>query len=159
MSKVGVWLAGILATVIGGWAVWYLTRPPAVTTFEGMVYAGDDPVAKAMVAIQLSGSAGANGPVHDITDSNGSYRIDFTGLPDGSGATLSVVATGFQNPAPKSLSAPLQPDTHIDFPVDPLPPPRGAPPILRPRSPAVTHIPLYVPKSAAQATRFKVPGK
>lgn len=25
----GGWLAGILATVIGGWLVWYLTRPAA----------------------------------------------------------------------------------------------------------------------------------
>jgi len=159
MAKVGVWLAGILATVIGGWAVWYLTRPPAVTTFEGMVYAGNNPVAKAMVAVQLSGSAGANGPVHDITDQNGAWRIDFTGLPDGSGATLTVAATGYENAAPKSLSSPLQNDIHIDFPLSPVPPPRGIGPLVRPQLPAVTHIPLYVPKSAAQATKFRVPGK
>jgi hypothetical protein len=154
MGKVGAWLAGILATVIGGYAVWYLTRPPVVTTFEGMVYAGSTPIAKAMVAVDLTGSAGANDPVHDITDDNGSYRIDFTGLPSGAGATVSVVATGYQTAPPKTVRSPLQLDTYIDFPLNPLPPPPGvAPPIRRPGLP---QIPRYVPKAAAQAAKFKV---
>ena len=165
MGKVGGWLAGILATVIGGYAVWYFTRPPAVTTFEGMVYTGDNPVAKAMVAVDLTGSAGANGPVHDVTDQNGAYRIDFTGLPNGSSATLTVTATGYENAAPKSLTAPLQTDIHVDVPLEPVPPPPGptppgpTPPVLHPLRPPVTRIPLYVPKTAAQATKFKVPPK
>lgn len=166
MGKLGAWLAGILATFIGGYAVWYFTRPPAVTTFEGMVYAADGPVAKAMVAVDLTGTAGANGAVHDVTDQNGAYRIDFTGLPKGSGATLTVVASGYQNAAPKSLTSPLQTDIHIDFPLDAVPPPSPVqapagpvPPVLHPLKPPITHIPLYVPKPAAQATKFKVPGK
>jgi hypothetical protein len=169
MGKVGAWLAGILATVIGGYAVWYFTRPPAVTTFEGMVYAGEAPVSKALVAVDLTGSAGANGAVHDVTDDNGSYRIDFTGLPSGSGATVTVNATGYQAATPKSVMAPLQTDIHIDFPLDAVPPPPSptpgptppgpTPPVLHPVRPPVAHIPLYIPKAAAQAKKFTVPKK
>jgi hypothetical protein len=163
MGKVGVWLAGILATVIGGYAVWYFTRPPAVTTFEGMVYAGSTPVSKAMVAVALTGSAGANGAVHDVTDENGAYRVDFTGLPKSSGATLTVTATGYQTAVPRSLAAPLQTDIHIDFPLDAVPPPPTppgpTPPVLHPQQAPVARIPRYVPKSAARAAKFRVPAQ
>jgi len=121
-----------------------------------MVYAGSAPVPKAMVAVDLSGSAGTNGAVHDITDENGSYRIDFTGLPTGAGATLSVTATGYQEAPPKSLIGPLQTDIHVDFPLNPAPPPPGVPPPPPPAHPAIAHIPLYVPKGAGQATKFKL---
>jgi hypothetical protein len=170
MGKVGAWLAGILATVIGGYAVWYFTRPPAVTTFEGMVYAGDAPVSKALVAVDLSGNAGANGAVHDVTDENGAYRIEFTGLPTGSGATLTVSATGYQNTTPRSVMAPLQTDIHVDFPLDALPappaptppsptPPGPSAPVQHPVRPPSARIPRYIPKLAAQAKKFTVPQK
>jgi hypothetical protein len=168
MGKVGAWLAGILATVIGGYAVWYFTRPPAVTTFEGMVYAGDAPVAKALVAVDLTGSAGANGAVHDVTDENGAYRIDFTGLPTGSGATLTVTSAGYEAATPKSVTAPLATDNHIDFPLAAVPSPSPVPgpapvspppPVVHPLRPPVAHIPLYIPKLAAQAKKFTVPQK
>lgn len=162
MAKVGGWLAGILAVVIGGWVVWYLTRPPAVTTFEGMVYAGSAPVARAMVAVSLTGSAGANGPIHDITDENGAWRIDFTGLPTNAGATVSVSAAGYQGAIPKSLAGPLQPDIHMDFPLSAVPGSSTAPPTLAPKPPQPLHpglvqMPRYVPKTASRATKFKVP--
>jgi hypothetical protein len=156
MAKVGGWLAGILAVIIGGYGVWYFTQPPAVTTIEGMVYSGSAPVPKAMVAVDLSGSAGTNGAVHDITDENGSYRIDFTGLPKGAGAILTVTATGYQTVPSKSLTSPLEPATHIDFPLLPVPPPPGVPPPPPPPHPILPRIPVFVPKQAAQATKYKV---
>ena len=163
MAKVGGWIAGIVASIIVGYAVWYLTRtppPPTVTTFEGMAYSGSAPVPKAMVAVQLSGTAGANGPVHDITDDNGAYRIDFTGLPANASAALSVTATGFQNADPKSFASPLETDVQFDFPLTPIvaaAPHKGAKP--HPAKPGTTHIPKYVRKSAAQATQIKIPPK
>ena len=166
MAKVGGWVAGIVASIIVGYAVWYLTRtpppppPPTVTTFEGMVYSGSAPVPKAMVAVQLSGTAGVNGPVHDITDDNGAYRIDFTGLPADAGATLSVTAAGYQSANPKSFASPLQTDVQFDFPLTPMLAAsrrKGAAP--HPAKPAKAPIPKYVRKSAAQATQIKIPPK
>lgn len=128
-SKVGTWLAGIAGAVIATYLGWYFTQPkptlpppppPAVTTFEGMVYSGDAPVSKALVAVELTGNAGANGAIHDLTDDNGAYKIELTGLPPSTGATLSVVAKGFENGAPKLLSSPLQTDVRVDIPLSPV---------------------------------------
>ena len=164
MAKVGGWIAGIVAGIIVGYVVWYLTRtpppppPPAVTTFEGMVYSGSAPVPKAMVAVQLSGPAGANGPVHDITDDNGAYRIDFTGLPADAGATLSVTAAGYQGADPKSFASPLQTDVQFDFPLTPVAAPHNSA-APHPAKPGKRRMPNYVRKSAAQATQIKIPPK
>jgi hypothetical protein len=61
MNKFGGWLAGvvaaIIAAIIGGYAVWYFTRPPSTTIFEGMVYAASSAVPKAMVSLELTGAA------------------------------------------------------------------------------------------------------
>lgn len=194
MGKFVVWLGGIAATVIGGYLLWYLTRtppppppppPPAVTTFEGMVYSESAPVPKAMVAVELTGIAGANGPVHNVTDGNGAYRIELTGLPQNTAATLSVTAAGYQNAPPKSLASPLQADVRIDFPIAPAAAPPGtaaaapSPPAATPAPGAATptpaapgsvaaappaqavvgFVPLYVRKSAAQATRVRIAAK
>jgi hypothetical protein len=161
MAKVGGWLAGILAVVIGGWAVWFLTRPPAVTTFEGMVYAGSAPVGRAMVAVSLTGKAGANGPIHDITDENGAWRIDFTGLPTNAGATVSASAAGYQQAIPRVLTGPLQSDIHMDFPLNPVAasPGVGGPGPAHSRPPGLGQMPHYVPKPAAKATKFRVPAQ
>lgn len=185
-AKVVGWLGGIAATVISGYLLWYFEQPkptpppppaPAVTTFEGMVYSGSDPVAKALVGVVLTGSAGANGAIHDITDDHGAYKIELTGLPEGTGATLSVAAKGFENAAPKILAGPLQSDVRVDIPLSPMvvagvttpPPPvsatpgeSAAPPTTaapgQTKNPVFTHLhaPFYVPKSAALATKFKV---
>jgi hypothetical protein len=164
-AKVAGWLGGIAATVISGYLLWYFEQPkptpppPTVTTFEGMVYSGSSPVAKAMVAVSLTGSAGANGPIHDITDDNGAYKIELTGLPQGTGATLAASATGYENGQPKLLAGPLQTDVRIDFPLDPVmmaaapPPPAMAPP--QQHAP-IAHIPVYVPKNAALAKQFRI---
>lgn len=180
------WLGGIAATVLSGYLLWYFEQPrptppppsPVVTTFEGMVYSGDAPVAKALVGVALTGSAGANGAIHDITDDNGAYKIELTGLPQGTGATLSVVAKGFENALPKILAGPLQTDVRVDIPLSPMaiasvapvPPPvsatpgeSAAPPTPstpgKIENPAVKHIPAYVPKSAAMAMKFRVSAK
>jgi hypothetical protein len=174
-AKVFGWLGGIAATVISGYLLWYFEQPkpappppppPAVTTFEGMVYSGAEPVAKALVALALTGSAGANGAIHDVTDDNGAYKIELTGLPEGTGATLSVAAKGFESAAPKLLNGPLQTDVRVDIPLNPAviagvappPPPVGASP-GQAEHPAVKHIPFYVPKTAAMAMKFKVTAK
>jgi hypothetical protein len=179
-SKVGGWLAGIAGAVIATYLGWYFTnRPPppaAVTTFEGMVYSGDAPVSKALVALELTGNAGANGAIHDLTDDNGAYKIELTGLPSGTGATLSVVAKGYEKAAPRTLVSPLQPDVRVDVPLNPVvvagaePPPPVAPPAQQPGAAAqpgaapvqpgqVAHLPLYRPKSAAMAMKFRIPAK
>lgn len=176
MGKFGTWFAGVAATVISGVAIWYFTKtptppppppPPVVTTFEGMVYSGSSPVAKAMVAVDLGGTAGTNGPVHDITDSNGAYRISFTGLPTNAGATLSVAVTGFKSPSPTTLASPLQTDIHIDLPVTsdvaPLVPLESAGPGQHAAPHPPLHIPTnlpkprYVPKAEALGTTFRIP--
>lgn len=180
--KIAGWLGGIAATVISGYLLWYFEQPkppppppppPAMTTFEGMVYSGDAPVAKALVAVGLTGSAGANGAIHDITDGNGAYKIELTGLPDGTGATLSVVATGYKDAAPKVLAVPLETDVRVDIPLSPLvaalmaePPPHvgeslgnAAAAPMKPLPPVTHHAPVYKPKSAARAMRFKFMAK
>ncbi|HEV2135478.1 MAG TPA: hypothetical protein VGR47_14690 [Terracidiphilus sp.] len=195
-AKVVGWLGGIAATVISGYLLWYFEQPKptppqppqaAVTTFEGMVYSGEAPVAKALVALDLTGNAGANGAIHDLTDDNGAYKIELTGLPPGTGATLSVVAKGFEKAAPKMLVSPLQADMRVDIPLSPVvlaaapgsgggggggpaevaPPPEthsgesaGQPVAVGPPvTAAISHVPLYRPKSAAMAMKFRVAAK
>jgi hypothetical protein len=168
VGKVGNWLAGILAGIIVGCAVWYFTKapaPPVVTTFEGMVYSKSVPVPKAMVAVEFTGEANNTGPVHDFTDDNGSYRIDFTGLPKGAGATVRVSATGFKDPKARSVAGPLEQDIHVDFPLEPvaevhLPTPSPVHgPVERPIEPAIARAPVYIRKGAAQATQIKIQPK
>jgi hypothetical protein len=179
LSKVGAWVAGIAATVISGLLVWYLSQPkPApppppqavVTTFEGMVYSGDAPVAKALVAVRLTGSAGTNGAIHDITDDNGAYKIELTGLPPGTGARLSVAAKGYKDAGPKILAEPLQSDMRVDVDLRPelIPvesPGKGsggggaaAAQPLHPVQPG-THLPIYRPKTASMATKVRIAAK
>jgi hypothetical protein len=183
-AKIVGWLGGVAATVISGYLLWYFEQPkpipppplvPAVTTFEGMVYSGDAPVAKALVAVALTGSAGANGAIHDVTDDNGAYRIELTGLPAGTGATLSVAANGFEETTPKVLAEPLQTDVRVDIPLNPVLTAVGAPPGLGaghgggngaanrhappPAEAPIAHRPVYVPKSAAMAMKFRIAAK
>jgi hypothetical protein len=168
MGKFGTWFAGVAATVISGVAIWYFTKtptplpppspPPApvVTTFEGMVYTGDLPVPNAMVAVSLTGDASANGAVHNLTDAHGSYLINLSGVPQGTGASLSVSAPGFRDAAPHTLSIPLQTDNRLDVALSPAtalaPLGAGAPPIHA----LIGHAPVYVRKNLAQATQFRV---
>jgi hypothetical protein len=146
MGKFGGWLAGILAVIIGGYAVWYLTKPPATTTFEGMVYSGDAPVPNAMVAVELTGGA-ASGTYHDVTDDHGSYSLVFTGLPTATGATIRVTAPGYESADTQSLTSPLQGDIRLDFPLLPA---------AAPVKPAIAHIPPYIPKLDALTTKIKI---
>jgi hypothetical protein len=166
MGKFGNWIAGVAATVISGVAIWYFTKTPVptpppqpapapiVTTFEGMVYSGDAPVANAMVAVELTGDAASNGAVHNVTDAHGSYLINLTGVPQAAGATLTVAATGYREGGPESLSIPLQPDNRLDVALTPM---VKAPIIAEmPTHPPVRHMPAYVRKNAAQATQFRI---
>jgi hypothetical protein len=146
MGKFGGWLAGILAVIIGGYAVWYLTKPPATTTFEGMVYSGDAPVPNAMVAVELTGGA-ASGTYHDVTDDHGSYSLVFTGLPTATGATIRVTAPGYESADTQSLTSPLQGDIRLDFPLLPA---------AAPVKPAIAQIPPYIPKLDALTTKIKI---
>jgi hypothetical protein len=164
------WLGGIAATVISGYLLWYFTQPkptppppppPAVTTLEGMVYSGSAPVAKAMVAVNVTGAMGVNGAVHDITDDHGAYRFDFTGLPKDADATVSVTAPGYDDVAPVPIVSPLQADNRKDIALTPTP--TVAAPGPQTAAPAVqtnpAKIPFYVRKSAAEAMKFRVPVK
>jgi hypothetical protein len=121
-----------------------------------MVYSGDAPVPKAMVELDLTGTS-SNGPVHDITDENGSYRFDFTGLPTAAGAILRVSAPGFKESAGKSFASPLQTEIRFDFPLASVltVPFHGA--TARPTQAPVAHLPVYIRKGAAQAMHIKIP--
>jgi len=169
MKKFTQWMAGILAGIIGSVAVYYLTRPdppPAVTTFEGMVYSGSSPVAHAMVQLDLDGVVNISGPIHDITNENGSYRFELTGLPHTASARLLATANGYVASSAQSLLSPLQPETHLDFPLSPVSAPAPAPPPpsvpgdsagAPTAQPAQVHIPMYIAKGASQAMRIRIP--
>lgn len=169
MKKFTQWMAGILAAVIGSVAVYYLTRPdppPAVTTFEGMVYSGSSPVAHAMVQLDLNGVVNITGPIHDMTDENGAYRFELTGLPNTASARLLATANGYVAASAQSLLSPLQRETHLDFPLSPVsaPAPAPTPPSGNGNAndaptahPAQVHIPIYIAKGASQAMRIRIP--
>jgi len=160
MKKLGKWLAGILAGIIITAVGVYIGRPKPVTVFEGMVYAGSTPVARAMVALDLKGAAATNGAIHDFTNENGSYRFELTGVSDDDTATLQVTANGYQASELQSLSSPLKSDIHVDFPLNPVPvaPPAGlgANVAAHVVQPARFQIPVYVAKGATQAMKAVV---
>ncbi|HEY6491011.1 MAG: carboxypeptidase-like regulatory domain-containing protein [Terracidiphilus sp.] len=160
MKAFGIWVAGIIAVVLGGWGTWYLTRPPAVTTVEGMVYSGNAAVPNAMVEIDLTGDTSNTGAVHDLTDQNGAYKIEFTGLPSGSGATLRASASGFKAAKAQTLKSPLEPDTHLDFALVSVilseAPAAVAGARPTPHLPVAAHVPIYIPKEASRATMIKI---
>lgn len=164
MGKFLGWLAGIVAAVIGGYAVWYFTTPH-LTTIEGMVYTDSGPVTNAKVEITLTGVSGANQLGLDFTDEHGAYRIDFSGVPRSAGALLQVTATGYESIQPRRLASPLPADTREYLPVIPIvavstPAQPGAPgqPGTRPNPAAIANMrmPAFLPKTAARAARFKV---
>jgi hypothetical protein len=159
MRAVGGWLAGILATIIGGYLLWYLTQPPSATVFEGMVYSGSSPVARALVSLELAGNGANGGPFHDSTDENGSYRLDFTGLSKDARATLSVAASGYGESEPKSLPTPLGPDNHLDFPLTPVSKIFNPHPGVTQTLPGAPARPRYVPKAAEKATQVRLQPK
>ncbi len=161
MGKFLGWLAGILATVIAGYLIWYLEKPKPPTTFEGMVIDGalNAPVQNAMVSIEISGSVANGGPYHDFTDEHGSYRIDFLDLGKPSSVTFEVSAKGFKEPAPASLSI-VENDIRKDFvlaPVATRPPSPGG--VELPHTAAQARPPAYIQKRITQAIRMQVPSK
>lgn len=168
-GKVIGWLAGVAATVVSGWAIWYFTQPkptpppPVVTKFEGMVYSGSAPVAKAMVVLDLTGDAAANGDYHDVTDENGAYSIELTGLPQGIGAAVTASAQGFTNAQPQSIASPLSTDERMDIALTPVAvaaPAAPAAPLHGLQHPPVEapHHPVYRPKQVTKA-QFRVTAK
>ena len=182
-KKVGgqVWttvVAPALVLVIGALATAYFTgwfqkpvpqppQPQAVTTFDGMIYSDAGPVAKAMVELDLTGSAGANGPTHFYTDDTGRYRFDVPAGLSGTIARLSVKAAGYKQAGPAEVALPLQADNRMDFPLtaEPVQSTGGggetaAPPHpIQQIHPGIAHIPAYVPLTSAQAVRVRIAQK
>jgi Carboxypeptidase regulatory-like domain len=157
MSKFAGWLAGILAAVIGGWLVWYLTRPVLPTIFEGMVYdsAANVPVANAMVVLQIEGMA--DEPSHSATNENGSYKLRFIDLKKSSRASIQVTAKGFDPFTVPSFA--VGEDNRHDAPLTPQKTnrPGGNVPILH--LPAESHVLKYIPKPDAEATEVRIQPK
>ncbi len=157
MGKFLGWLGGILAVVIGGWTVWYLTKPPSTTTVQGMVIDGslNAPLSNAMVSVEVTATP-SNGPFHDVTDVNGSYRLDFTGLSKSSRLIIRVQARGFQEPKPASFAT-ISVDNRQDFVLMPVvaanPPAVGNPAIGKL---AVARPPAYIQKAINQAVRVQL---
>jgi hypothetical protein len=184
-KKVGgqIWtmvVAPAVVVVIGAFATAYFngcfekstsppTPPQAVTTFDGMIYSDTGPVAKAMVELDLSGSAGANGPTHFYTDATGRYRFDVPAALSGTVARLSVKAAGYKQAGPAKVALPLQADNRMDFPLTAEPAPVAStgggggsaapphPPLQI--HPGIAHLPAYVPLTAAQAVRVRIAQK
>lgn len=162
MGKFIGWLGGILATVIGGWLLWYLTRAPATTTFEGMVINGEAhaPVVGAMVLVKIAKIKGesSNELYYDFTNEHGSYRLGFTGLGKSSTATIQVSANDFQPAEPKSIDR-VTVDNRHDFDLTPLVPPTPKPASglgATVEPPPVTAQVKYVPKLPAQAVNIQL---
>jgi len=161
------WIAGIVAAVLSSLITYYLTRPPSITTFEGMVYSGSAAVPNAFVELDLTGTPGANGPLHDQTDPQGAYKIQLTGLSGEVNATLRVTVKGYQTPAPKLFAKVVGQDVRFDVGLDPLKAPLPpvivggaavpAPPTAVTRPLTSLPQPMYIPKLAEQAARFKIP--
>jgi hypothetical protein len=196
MKKFGIWLAGILSTIIAGAGVYYITLPKPPVVFEGMVYSGSSPVAKAMVELELKANGPGGGVYHDWTDENGAYRLEFAGLKDPSAVTFHVTATGFQDYGPQAFPSAFGTDNRMDIaltqltavagagtaPAAPVAiPPDATPPATSPGSAAaapsaptglaaapatgngvkpnlnaISHIPVFVSKSAAKTTFIKI---
>jgi hypothetical protein len=101
MGKFFGWLGGVLAAIIAGYAVWYLTQPMRI---EGMVINRVENVAieKALVTVEVNG-APSEGPFNDPTDSNGSYGMALSGISWRTTVTVRAKASGFQDSGPVSL--------------------------------------------------------
>lgn len=164
ISRLVRWLAGIAATALSIYLVWYFTQPKqappppapaAMRTLEGMVYSGSAPVPKAMVAVVLTGVPAENKPVYDMTDKNGAYRFDFTGMPVNAGATMIVRAGGYMDSEPQTIIVSLEPDVHVDVSLAPVP---GADRDSAAPSAAQQNgkIPAYVRKSDAEAIAVRI---
>lgn len=151
MGKALGWLGGILATVIAGWLVWYLTLQPVPATFEGMVYdqASNAPVSKATVIFDVRGVSNS-GPYRDITDENGSYKLELSNLGKSANVSVFAEAGGFAKSAPYSF--PGAGDNRRDFPLTSTHPPVAAGTPQYPH--AVAHL-RYIPKLAANRIKIK----
>lgn len=148
------WVGGILAAVISGFIVYKMTVPPApvaVTSFEGMVYSGSDPVPNAMVVIDLSGVGAGSGSFRDETDDHGSYRLDIQEMPKSWSGTASASAKGFVASAPAALTGPAGTEIRKDIALSPERVTSGG---ASPPGPLVPHIgvmPRYFPKAKTAA--------
>lgn len=116
-------IATIVSGVIIGVIVWWVTRPPSITTIEGVVYNSqveNGRVANAMVMLEIREGSTVNGPYRYPTDNNGVYQLEFSGLPRSANAIISVRAAGFENPKDVTLNS-LSDVTHQDIGLTPLP--------------------------------------
>ena len=158
--------------VIASLLIYYFTpKPPVPTTFEGMVIDGVQsvPIKQAMVLFEVEPGAPGNGPYHDFTDENGSYKMDVAGLPDTVKVTLRVQAKGFHESRPVALAV-LKSDNRTDFVLVPLPTPEPHPGATPAATPPATPLPTvgatvppslklrYVPKALSQKVDFRAPG-
>jgi hypothetical protein len=127
MKKFVSWLGGIAATVIAGWLVYKLTVPPTPPpqptpiTFEGMVIDGERniPIKNARITFHMDGVTTDDD--HDLTDVNGSYRVQLPGLSSTSSVLLSVHAIGYRDESKQFTS--LMEDNRYDPIMTALPPP------------------------------------
>lgn len=162
MRSFVVWVGGIVATVIGGVLIYHFTTPAAPNTFEGMVIDGAQsaPIKEAMVLFEIEPSSPGNGPYHDFTDENGSYKIDISQLPGTVKVTVRAQAKGFRDSKPVSLAS-LKTDNRTDFVLEPAPSGGTPHPEASPlATPAVAHMALrYVPKALPQKITFQAAGK
>jgi hypothetical protein len=158
MRKFMGWLGGIAATVIGGVAIWYFTKPPEPFTFEGMVIdgGGNAPLPKAMVSFEIKDRAQSKGPYHDFTDEHGSYHIDFSGLSKSANVTVKASANGFHESRPVAFAS-VGNDNRQDFMLTPAtaPPPPGPTTSATPHPLVLAHPPVYFKR--AEALKVKAP--
>lgn len=163
MLKFGGWLAGILATVLAGYVLWSLTIPASTTTIQGMVYSQSAPVPRAMVLVALAGKgvpAAEMTPSRNYTDENGSYRFDFTGLPEDARVTLSVSAAGYRSSSPVLVPQPLGAEVRRDLPLTANVTAEAPHGVMIPHPPltfAPHFAPHFIPKASSAATTVHLP--
>jgi hypothetical protein len=148
------WLGGILATVIAGYVLWYITRP---TVIEGMVIDRSQNVAveKALVTVEIPSNR-TNGPFDSPTDSNGSYAMELSGLGWRKDAVVHVRARGFRDSP--SISVVLVPGgNRKDFFLEPISVPASPSGTSATHPVATGSLPVYI-RSSAMA-RYKIQSK
>jgi len=154
MGKFLGFVGGILAAIIGGYGVWYLTRP---ITVEGMVIdrSTNNPVGKAMVSVQIGSSS--RDSFHDRADENGSFGVELTGSAWRSTVVLLPAVAGYRDEGPTRVVVTLGVNHHdlyvIPLASAPVPPSTGGTPGAN--HPAMAHPPAYIRRATMEKVFVK----
>ena len=154
MGKFLGFVGGILATIIGGYAVWYITRP---ITVEGMIVdrSTNNYIGKATVNVQV-GSGSNSDSFRDVADGNGSYGVELTGSAWHATVVLRPNATGYRDEGPTSFVVTFgvnHHDLYVTPVASPIPPATGGTPAVN--RPTMARPPAYIRKATMEKVLVK----